>query len=145
MGQQQLLLLVLGIIIVGMAVISGIEAFDINRQKAREDAEHQLIMELASHAQVWKTKPAILGGGENGDPADYSSFTIDVLGLTASNGASGSPIVSIPGGGCFRFFSYDDHLRINSLDETCEIGTWTKGALISGTTADDITWEYRDN
>ena len=38
MGQQQLLLLVLGIVIVGLAVVVGIQAFSENQRKANADA-----------------------------------------------------------------------------------------------------------
>src|SRR5690554_5459445 len=38
MGQQQLLLLVLGIVIVGLAVVVGIQAFGENQKKANSDA-----------------------------------------------------------------------------------------------------------
>ena len=38
MGQQQLLLLVLGIIIVSLAVVVGIDAYSDNQAKSSEDA-----------------------------------------------------------------------------------------------------------
>ena len=43
MGQQQLLLLVLTIVIVGMAVLIGIQAFSQNQKKANIDALTNLI------------------------------------------------------------------------------------------------------
>ncbi len=145
MGQQQLLLLILGIVIISAAAIYGIQAFDENRLKSREDAEVAKIMDLASQAQAWKAKPAVMGGSQHADPADYSDFTIDVLGLTPTGGPSGSPYVEMPGAGCFRFFRYTTSLRINALNEDCVLGSWTKGVDIRGPDPEDITWSYRQD
>ena len=41
MGQQQLLLLVLGIVIVGLAVVVGIQAFGENQKKANSGRPRQ--------------------------------------------------------------------------------------------------------
>ncbi len=65
MGQQQLLLLVLGIVIVGLAVVVGIQAFGENQKKANSDALVNDAIRLASDAQAWKLKPAAFGGGAN--------------------------------------------------------------------------------
>ena len=143
MGQQQLLLLILGIIVVSVAILYGIQAFDENNQKAREDNEVAKLVDLATRAQTWKAKPALMGGGLDGDPADYSNFTVGTIGLTPSGGPTSTPYVDIPGAGCFRFFMYTDHLRINALNEDCVIGSWTKGVDVTGPTADDITLDYR--
>ncbi|MDZ4699567.1 MAG: hypothetical protein SH809_07670 [Rhodothermales bacterium] len=63
MGQQQLLLLVLGIVIVGLAVVVGIQAFSENKKKANADALVNDAIRIASDAQAWKLKPAAFGGG----------------------------------------------------------------------------------
>src|SRR6056297_752638 len=63
MGQQQLLLLVLGIVIVGLAVVVGIQAFGENQKKANSDALVNDAVRIASDAQAWKLKPAAFGGG----------------------------------------------------------------------------------
>ena len=63
MGQQQLLLLVLGIVIVGLAVVVGIQAFGENQKKANADAMVNDGVRIASDAQAWRLKPAAFGGG----------------------------------------------------------------------------------
>ena len=63
MGQQQLLLLVLGIVIVGLAVVVGIQAFGENQKKANADAMVNDIVRIASDAQAWNLKPKAFGGG----------------------------------------------------------------------------------
>ena len=67
MGQQQLLLLVLAIVIVGLAVAVGIDAFLKNRRQAEADIVVYNLVRLASTAQEWKLKPAAFGGGQDAD------------------------------------------------------------------------------
>lgn len=85
MGQQQLLLLVLGIVIVGLAVVVGIQAFSENQKKANADALVMTSMRIASDAQAWLRKPAAFGGavGANGQrPATFNgqTVTLQILG-----------------------------------------------------------------
>ena len=63
MGQQQLLLLVLGIVIVGLAVVAGINAFEDNQQKSEKDALVNEAMRIATDVQANVAKPSQLGGG----------------------------------------------------------------------------------
>ncbi len=63
MGQQQLLLLILGIVIVGLAVVVGINAFSEGRQKTDADALVSDGLRIASDAQAWALKPRQAGGG----------------------------------------------------------------------------------
>jgi len=79
MGQQQLLLLVLGIVIVGLAVVVGINAFSENRIKASADALVNDGLRIASDVQAWALKPEQLGGG--GGKADALSSLVESGGL----------------------------------------------------------------
>ena len=84
MGQQQLLLLVLGIVIVGLAVVVGIQAFGENQKKANADALTNDAIRIASDAQAWALKPTAFGGG-NGS---LLNVTLAKLGYTTgTNGA----------------------------------------------------------
>lgn len=67
MGQQQLLLLILGIVIVGLAVVVGINAFGEGRMKAAGDAVTADVLRIASDAQAWALKPVQVGGGGGAD------------------------------------------------------------------------------
>jgi hypothetical protein len=80
MGQQQLLLLVLGIVIVGLAVVVGIQAFGENQKKANADALVNDAIRIASDAQAWKLKPQAFGGGANGDDNDFATFSLEQVG-----------------------------------------------------------------
>lgn len=65
MGQQQLLLIVLGVIVVGIAVIMGIVVFSAN---ALDQERNELINEatiIASEAQIYYKKLKVYGGGGN--------------------------------------------------------------------------------
>lgn len=62
MGQQQLLLLVLGAIIVGLAIVVGINLFGQGAVKANEDAVRQDILSMMARAEEYYRKPITLGG-----------------------------------------------------------------------------------
>jgi len=65
MGQQQLLLIVLGVIIVGIAVVVGINVFTASSVQANIDGLTADLVNLGSMAQQHYRKPAALGGGGN--------------------------------------------------------------------------------
>ena len=84
MGQQQLLLLVLGIVIVGLAVVVGIQAFGENQKKANSDAIVNDAVRIASDAQAWKLKPAAFGGGAN--ETGMENFALAQVGYEVDSG-----------------------------------------------------------
>lgn len=63
MGQQQLLLIVLGAIIVGIAIIVGLNMFSTGSVQANVSAVTQDVMTISSRAQEWWRKPDEMGGG----------------------------------------------------------------------------------
>lgn len=63
MGQQQLLLIVLGIIIVGIAVYTGITLFSVNAIEAKRNNVTGELVNLASMAQGYYLRPTTMGGG----------------------------------------------------------------------------------
>jgi hypothetical protein len=63
MGQQQLLLIVLGVIIVGIAVVVGINLFVANAVSANRDGVVADLTNLGSMAQQYYRKPIAMGGG----------------------------------------------------------------------------------
>ncbi len=84
MGQQQLLLLVLGIVIVGLAVVVGIQAFSENQRKANADAMVTDGLRIASDCQAWDLKPGQFGGSLVSE--DLSDCTFDEIGFTNASG-----------------------------------------------------------
>jgi len=65
MGQQQLLLIVLGVIVVGIAVVVGINLFNANAEEANKDGIVSDATNLGAMAQQFYKKPPSMGGGGN--------------------------------------------------------------------------------
>ncbi|MEL7362040.1 MAG: hypothetical protein AAFN13_08200 [Bacteroidota bacterium] len=86
MGQQQLLLLVLGIVIVGLAVASGIEAFAENDRKAKQDRFISEAVGIAAEIVTWQQKPTAMGG--NGEGNDLSAISLQALGRAETRSAA---------------------------------------------------------
>ncbi len=63
MGQQQLLLIILGVIVVGIAVAVGITMFNDSAVSANRDAVTNDLVNLASRGQQYYRRPTALGGG----------------------------------------------------------------------------------
>jgi hypothetical protein len=84
MGQQQLILLVLATVIVGLATVVGIRAFSENSLKSNADALVQDAIRIAADAQAWKLKPQAMGGQQAGGAkttlANYTGIDFAVLG-----------------------------------------------------------------
>src|SRR5512140_898106 len=77
MGQQQLLLIILGVIVVGIAVAVGITMFSDNAVSANRDAVSNDLVNLAARAQQFYRRPQALGGGGN----SFALLTADDPGL----------------------------------------------------------------
>ena len=82
MGQQQLLLIVLGIIIVGVAVVVGINLFTANAIEAKRNNVTNDLIHLASEAQKYYKTPAAMGGGSN----KFTGWDIPQILKTNANG-----------------------------------------------------------
>jgi len=83
MGQQQLLLIVLGVIIVGVAIVLGIILF---RQNSIDQKRDLLINEginVCNNAIAYFRKPRTYGGGEN----SFTGWVIPSQMLTSANGS----------------------------------------------------------
>ena len=63
MGQQQNLLLILGVILVAVAILVGINLAEENAAVANRDALTNDLINFAMHAQKYYRSPAKLGGG----------------------------------------------------------------------------------
>ena len=65
MGQQQLLLVILGVILVGIAIAVGISQFGAHSQQANKDGVTESLVALGADAYAYKIRPGTLGGGGN--------------------------------------------------------------------------------
>jgi len=136
MGQQQLLLLVLGMVIVGIAVVAGIQAFSEGKAKADRDAAVSDAMRLISDIQAWKLKPSAFGGGANAN--GFTGVSFSAIGITDVTQDGKYKTVN----GCYEL--------TGGASATLTIYAVTNGSCsdtiatvtISGTTVNDIEWQY---
>ena len=81
MGQQQLLLVILVTILVGIATVVAINTFGSSNVNANRDAVRNDIAAIASSAQAWYIKPGMLGGGNN----SFATITFDAINVPADS------------------------------------------------------------
>ena len=101
MGQQQLLLIVLGVIVVGIAVVVGINLFNANAEEANKDGIVSDATNLGAMAQQYYKKPISMGGGGN-TFTGWDQTYVNNTGLdSTANGlytiATGAQLVTITG------------------------------------------------
>ena len=84
MGQQQLLLIILGVIIVGIAIAVGITMFGSASIQSNKDALVNDLNNLAANAYQYKIRPNTLGGGGN----SYTGYTVPQKLSSDDNGFS---------------------------------------------------------
>ena len=88
MGQQQLLLIILGVIIVGIAIAVGLSLFSAQSIQSNRDAIINDLNNLAAQAYQYRIRPTSMGGGQG----SYVGFSIPTKMRTNENGTySASP------------------------------------------------------
>ncbi len=151
MGQQQLLLLVLGIVIVGIAVVAGIQAFGEGRKKAQQDAAVSDAMRIISDVQAWKLKPGAFGGGADlATEASFVGASLQALGYPTS----GSNIAYQTINGCYTMTAAATGATINVYKlaagaqpsttpaVTSCTGEQIANILVNGASPSNIAWNY---
>lgn len=91
MGQQQLLLVILVTIIVGIATVVAINVFGTSAENANRDAVRQDVLTIGTASQGWFIKPQMMGGGGNsfvGMTFRDITFAADSVWGSASENAS---------------------------------------------------------
>ena len=97
MGQQQLLLIILGVIVVAIAVAVGITMFVDSAASSNRDALTSDLQNFAQRAQQFYRRPTFLGGGGN----SFDRLTTGAMSLLTSKptDANGSFFIEIAGTG----------------------------------------------
>lgn len=85
MGQQQLLLIILGVIIVGIAVAVGITMFTGGARDANRDQVFNDLANIAARAQGYYRRPGAMGGGGN----SFVNFKLSAVDTGNANGSYG--------------------------------------------------------
>jgi hypothetical protein len=152
MGQQQLLLVILVTIIVGIATVVAINTFGSAADSANVDAVRNDVAQIAAAAQAYYMKPDMLGGGGRTftgitfDDIAFASNGISSDGLTAQNengfyvmtvSAQSIDVVAHPA-------SSDDYIPGTvDTDGVLTVGTEAAAAdQLSGTIIpDDFNWD----
>ena len=128
MGQQQLLLLVLATVIVGLATVAGIQAFDQGQTRANLDANTQTAVKIASDAQAKIKEPSQFGGYDDNMSDATGNINLGELGYEVN---SSSEYVTNDGD-CTMDNSSDP------IEVTCQSGQSKAVVQISGTTSDSL-------
>jgi len=81
MGQQQLLLIVLVMLLVGIATVIAIRTTQQASAESNMDAVRLEILQAHSHARVFYTKPFMMGGGSS----SFDGVTLNDLLLSEEN------------------------------------------------------------
>jgi len=126
MGQQQLLLVILGIIIVGIAITVGITMFKANAVESSRTAIINDLGYYAMRARQFYHKPPSLGGSYH----DFSEITLPMLTRLSENEngryyieeATKDELILV---GVGKIVVHDDtiriRMRINEVDQVVEI------------------------
>jgi Tfp pilus assembly protein PilE len=138
MGQQQLLLVILVTIIVGIATVVAINTFGSAAESANLDAVRQDIAQVATSAQAWYIRPTMLEGGGNSftgltfNRLSIPSDSISADGLTAFN-ANGTYVMSATTGANLQTFTVtatpSSQANVAASDQITIVGTITPNNL----------------
>ena len=151
MGQQQLLLLVLGMVIVGIAVVAGIQAFSEGRQKAATDAAVSDALRIATDVQAWALKPEAFGGGggdlqkgsgEGATPVTFADLGYPAKGENDAYGYEDNDTYVTPNG-CFELSTNNGNFpaTITAKSDCGASATTYAVVTITGPNVGDIVTE----
>jgi hypothetical protein len=115
MGQQQLLLIVLGVIIVGVAIVAGIGLFNAGAEESAKDELVAQSITIGSNAQQFYRRPIAMGGGGN---------TFNTGGIGGA-GYSIPPKMSYTANGNYTAVVTDQQVVITGAPITPLAYTWT--------------------
>lgn len=140
MGQQQLLLVILVTIIVGIATVVAINTFSTSAEQANLDAVRQDIAAITSSAQAWYIRPAMLEGGGN----SYANLNFDRLNFAYDTRVSATEVSNPNGSYVLSDFSADGFTITatpNSNSDVTITGTFdrtaTQNLTVETTNAND--------
>ncbi|MCI0707002.1 MAG: hypothetical protein L0Y80_05925 [Ignavibacteriae bacterium] len=129
MGQQQLLLIILGVIIVGIAIAVGLSMFSSQSISSNKDAIINDLNNLFANAYQYRIRPASMGGGGG----SYAGYKIPATLSENENGTyvtTPSPVTD-PNAVVFAAVSTQDSNRTVTvtIDQTGrpQATSWTYG------------------
>lgn len=143
MGQQQLLLVILVTIIVGIATVVAINTFSSASDSANLDSVRNDVVTFASSAQGYYMKPTMLGGGGN----SFNGITFNQVAFP-TDGINGTGLVAFNSNGHYTISGSDTTITMTAIPSsradgpmslTSELATG-ESALVAEITPNNITW-----
>jgi hypothetical protein len=129
MGQQQLLLIVLGVIIVGIAVVVGINLFNANAESSAQDTMVSEATNLGAMAQQFYKKPTAMGGGGNSFSTNGGATTAWAVPTAMATDASGNT---------FKATVTDQSVTITGTPNASSKYTWKVTTTVGPTTISSV-------
>ena len=134
MGQQQLLLVILVTIIVGIATVVAINTFGSAADSANLDAARQDLASIAASAQGYYMKPDMMGGGGN----SYTGMTFRNINFAAETvNADGD--VATNANGTYTITAASDDVLTVTVDPANEANPTLQISNASGADATDFS------
>jgi hypothetical protein len=123
MGQQQLLLIILGVIIVGIAIAVGLSLFSAQSIQSNKDAIINDLNNLAAYCYQYRIRPASMGGGGN----VYTGMVLPAK-MSSNDNAT---YKATPTADDVTFEASSTNGKITVvLDKTGKLGTWNYDAFV---------------
>mgnify|MGYP002278360016 CR=1 FL=1 len=145
MGQQQLLLVILVTIIVGIATVVAINTFSAAADSANVDAARQDALSIAAAAQQYYMKPTALGGGGQ----TFTDIDFSTISGVPVDRVSGEPTQAVNQNGSYVIAPGSDSFTITVYPSSCYDGSsFNEGcsadsdisSLTATVRADEISW-----
>lgn len=142
MGQQQLLLLVLSIVIAGIAVVAGIVAFKERSHIAHRDEAVAEAMRIVNAVQAWKLTPAAIGGSEGFEIDDFSGVSLKAVGFPVGSAETTTPYITVRG--CYKLAPTAEGAEVDiflgNVGADCDADAHIAKIRVTGPSTHDIIW-----
>lgn len=122
MGQQQILLLLLVTVIVGIATVIAINSMEKGYENSNRENITQELLNATSRAQMYYRKNSALGGGGN----SFNGITMNILQIDTSGTM-----------GTFTLSEVNAESVVIEVDPASEVSTITGTITIDGITIED--------
>lgn len=120
MGQQQLLLIILGVIIVGIAIAVGLSLFSAQSIQANKDAMINDLNNIAAHAYQYKIRPGSMAGGDGA----YTGYKVPTKMATNENAVYEPKTISTGSINMEARSSQNDGVITVVVGSDGRLGTW---------------------
>ncbi len=139
MGQQQLLFLVFGIVVVGAVVVAGASVLKDGRTLHHRNMVIHEGLQVVADVQAWKQKPVLLGGGAG--VRGFRNVTFKTLGYPhtlLSNRVYKTEY------GCYmlRTTGKEPHVELIFSAPSCSLSDFVTRVTVRGPGPGDLDWQH---